>query len=166
MDFALGFLKNHPETRLVTIDLGANDVLLLEDRCSSDPACISAGLPEVLSGVTANLETTLNNLRSTGFHGKLVVVNYYSTDYSDPNVTFLFSSLNQSIAAAATQVGVPIADVFTSFQKAAAAAGGHTCNAGLLKASPASEFTCDIHPSQTGQQLIARTVRETLEAEQ
>jgi hypothetical protein len=42
------------------------------------------------------------------------------------------------------------------------AAGGHTCDGGLLKASPSNEFTCDIHPSQTGQQLIARTVGKTL----
>jgi lysophospholipase L1-like esterase len=163
MDFATAFLKAHPETKLITIDLGANDVLLLEDRCENDFSCIAAGLPQVLAGVTASLQTIVSGLRGNGFHGKLVMVNYYSTDYSDPNVTYLFSSLNQSIAAAAVQMGVPVADVFTSFQKATIAAGGHTCEAGLLKASPANEFTCDIHPSQTGQQLIARTVQETLD---
>ena len=38
--------------------------------------------------------------------------------------------------------------VFTAFEDAAAAAGGLTCNAGLLNASSANQFTCDVHPSQ------------------
>lgn len=162
MDFAIAFLKAHPETKWVTVDLGANDLLLLEDKCANNFSCVEAGLPSVLAAVTANLESILTNLRATRFHGTIVVVNYYSTDYSDPNVTNLFSSLNQAVEAAATQMEVPVADVFSAFQRAAAAAGGHTCNAGLLKASTSNEFACDIHPSQTGQQLIARTIGQVL----
>jgi hypothetical protein len=32
---------------------------------------------------------------------------------------------------------------------------------GLLNASPQNQFACDIHPSQSGQKLIARTVEQT-----
>jgi lysophospholipase L1-like esterase len=162
MDFAIDFLKAHPETKLVTIDLGANDVLLLEDQCANNFSCIVAGLPPVLAAVTTNLDSILSNLHATRFHGTVVVVNYYSTDYSDPNVTNIFSALNQAVSTAASQNGVRVAEVFTTFQNAVAAAGGNTCKAGLLKASPSNEFTCDIHPSQTGQQLIARAVLQLL----
>jgi hypothetical protein len=32
---------------------------------------------------------------------------------------------------------------------------------GLLNASTQNQFTCDIHPSQAGQKLIAQTVEQT-----
>jgi len=97
-----------------------------------------------------------------GFMGTMVVMNYYSLDDTDPNVTETFKALNQAIAAAAGAAGVPLADVFTAFQKAAAPAGGHACNAGLLNASPQNQLVCDMHPSQSGQALIARTIEQTV----
>ena len=57
-----------------------------------------------------------------------------------------------------------IADVFTAFQMATVRVGGKTCNAGLLNASPSSEFTCDVHPSQSGQMLIGKAVADTFAA--
>jgi phospholipase/lecithinase/hemolysin len=33
--------------------------------------------------------------------------------------------------------------------------------AALLNASPQNQFLCDVHPSQTGQQLLADTVGAT-----
>ena len=94
------------------------------------------------------------------------MVNYYSVDYSDPIETGFTAALNQAIAAASAQAGTVIADVFTAFQTASVPAGGHTCNAGLLNASPSppNQFTCDVHPSQSGQMLIARTVAQTFAA--
>ena len=87
-------------------------------------------------------------------------MNYYSVDYSDTNETAITTALNQTLAAASAQARTVVADVFTAFQ-AAGPAGGHTCNVGLLNASPQNQFTCDIHPSQAGQKLIARTVEQT-----
>src|SRR5215469_438613 len=55
LDFAVSFLKSHPETRLVTIGLGADDVLLLKAKCLGEPACIASGLPPVLANVGLNL---------------------------------------------------------------------------------------------------------------
>jgi len=164
LDFALSFLKSHPETRLVTVGLGANDLLLLRNACGGIPACIAAGLQQVLTDVAANLLEILNDLRATGFRGIIVVVNYYSVDYSDPIETGFTAALNQAIAAASAQTGTIVADVFTAFQTASVPAGGHTCNAGLLNASSRNEFTCDVHPSQSGQMLIARTVAQTFAA--
>lgn len=162
LDFALGFLKSHPQTRLVTVGLGANDVLLLTAACSGDPTCIQAGL----ATVAANMETILTDLRATGFTGTIIVVNYYSTDYSDPVQTGITAALNQALAAAAFQQGAPVADVFTAFQAVTLPVGGKTCNAGLLNGtfSSTNQFTCDIHPSQSGQMLIGKVVSETFAA--
>lgn len=158
LDFAVSFLLSHAGTKLVTIGLGADDVLLLRARCNNEPACIAQALPQVLAAVETNLLTILSDLRAAGFKGTIVVVNYYSIDYADANETAITAALNQALAAASTQAGVPVADVFTAFQAAARRAGGLTCNVGLLNASTQNQFTCDVHPSQSGQQLIARTV--------
>lgn len=158
LGFAASFLLLHPETKLVTIGLGADDVLLLRARCSNEPVCIAKELPQVLAAVQTNLLTILSDLRATGFNGIVVVVNYYSVNYADANETALTAALNQTLRAASTQAGVPVADVFTAFQNAARTAGGHTCNVGLLNASPENQFSCDIHASQSGHQLIGRTV--------
>jgi len=52
-----------------------------------------------------------------------------------------------------------VADAFTAFQQAAAVAGGKTCFAGLLNANPANQLACDVHPSITGQRLLAKTLQ-------
>jgi lysophospholipase L1-like esterase len=161
LDFAVSFLKLHPETKLVSVGLGANDVLLLRTQWANDPTCIALELPQVLAAVETNLVTIFSDLRAAGFKGIIVVVNYYSVDYSDVNETAITSALNQALAAASAQAGLPVADAFSSFQAVAASAGGHTCNVGLLNASPQNQFACDIHPSQSGQKLIARTVEQT-----
>jgi len=66
-DFAVAFLRAHPEVKLVTIGLGANDVLLLQAQCANDFSCVENGLPQVLTTVTTNLATILAELRATGF---------------------------------------------------------------------------------------------------
>jgi lysophospholipase L1-like esterase len=105
-------------------------------------------------------------LRATGFRGVLMVVNYYSVDYTDPVQTGFTVAINQTLAEVAAAYGAVIADAFSAFQTAASTpfAGGKTCMAGLLNASPANQFLCDVHPSQSGQQLIADTVELTYKA--
>ena len=87
-------------------------------------------------------------------------MNYYSVDYSDVNDTAITAALNQGLASASAKAGAVVADIFTAFQAIAGAAGGHTCNVGLLNASPQEQFGCDIHPSQSCQKLIARAVEQ------
>jgi lysophospholipase L1-like esterase len=169
LDFAANFLQAHPNTRLVTIGLGANDIFLLQKACAADPQpqlCVSNGLPGVLHTIATNMGTILFALRVTGFEGVLMVVNYYSLDYTDPVGTGVTVALNQAITAFAQANGAVIADVFTAFQTAAstAFAGGMTCVAGLLNASPQNQFMCDVHPSQSGQKLIAKTVEDAFRA--
>ena len=156
--FATAFLKAHPNTKLVTIQLGANDAFLLESQCKNDPMCIAAGLPALLTTVGNNMNRIYRTLEASHFHGRLVVVNYYSLDYGDAAATATTRLLNQAITSHAQADGAIVADAFTAFQQAAASASGHTCAAGLLNASPADQFTCDVHPSQSGQELLAKAV--------
>ena len=87
LDFAVSFLRRHPNTRLVSLSLRANDVLLLRAQCAGDPQCVALGLPQVLAGLEINLAAILGHLRAAGFKGIIVVLNYYSVDYSDANQT-------------------------------------------------------------------------------
>jgi lysophospholipase L1-like esterase len=159
LDYALSFLQQHGNTGLVTLQLGANDVALLEQACNFDPTCIAAGLPQVLTTAAANMGTILADLRATGYSGAIVVVNYYSADYSNQGETQVTSALNQAITAPAPFYGAVVADVFSAFQAAASNAGGKTCVAGLLNAKIGQNaLSCDSHPSQSGHKLIAQTI--------
>ncbi len=167
--FATDYLKHHRSVRVVTIGVGANDLFLLQNSCaaSSNPtACVEAGLPSVLASISANMARMLEDLRNTGYGGEIVIVNYYSLDYSDAANTAVTKLLNQSVTAPAKAFGAVVADVFTAFQKAVAnpATGGKICNAGLLNVNPVdpTEATCDVHPSQSGQRLIATTVARAI----
>jgi len=170
LEYATDYLKSHREVRLVTITLGANDGLLLEEACASEPtpaqvtACIEAGAPAVFAAVAENIAKILGALRATGYTHSIIVTNYYSLDYSDAGATALTADLNAAIAAPASAYGAVVADIFTAFKNAAAAAafGGKTCNTGLLNPDVVNQFVCNIHPAQTGHRLIAKTLLEAL----
>jgi lysophospholipase L1-like esterase len=163
--FATEYLRLHRSVRLVTIGVGANDLFLLQSSCAKNPdptACVGAELPSVLASISANIAKILQDIRSTGYGGEIVIVNYYSLDYSDIANTAITKLLNQSIAAPARSFGAVVADVFTAFQNAVSnpMTGGKICNAGLLNVNPRdpTQATCDVHPSQSGQRLIALTI--------
>jgi lysophospholipase L1-like esterase len=166
--FATNFLSIHPETRLVTIALGANDLILLLDGCANAPVptrCVEAGLPEMRAAVSSNMDSILGSLRATGFSGPLIVVNYYSPDYTDALVTGATAAVNQAVAAVAGVHGAVVVDAFSTFQRAASNpfAAGKTCMTGLLNASPQNQSLCDKHPSQSGHQLLADVIKAAVE---
>jgi lysophospholipase L1-like esterase len=163
LGYATKFLATHKHTKLVTITLGANDIFVLQNACSGDLTCIQNGLPAVLSTIYLNMNSILKSLRATGFGGVLMVVNYYSLDYTSSLETGITTALNQTLAAVAAANGAVVADAFTAFKTAASTtfASGVTCKTGLLNVSPASQTLCDVHPSQSGQQLLSDTIEAT-----
>jgi lysophospholipase L1-like esterase len=161
LDYALNYLATHKQTRLVTLGLGANDAFLVQAACAGDAQCIEAALPSLLATIYGNVSAILSSIRATGYRGVLIVVNYYSLDYADPVQTGFTVAINQYLSAAAAANGAVVADVFSAWQAAALLANGATCMTGLLNPNPANQWTCDVHPSQTGQQLIAKTVAAT-----
>ncbi len=163
LSFATAFLDSHPNTKLVTVQLGANDAFILQAHCANDPTCIAAGLPGLLATVGANMDEIFKAIKRTHFHGRLVVVNYYSLDYSDLAATGLSKALNEAITSHAAADGAIVADAFGAFAQAAAPAGGKTCVAGLLNTTPGNQATCDVHPSQSGAQLLAKAVVDAVQ---
>jgi hypothetical protein len=100
-----------------------------------------------------------------------MVVNYYSLDYSDAGGTAFTKLLNQAVTASAKSDGAVVADAFTAFKDATSTttAAGNACKAGLLNVQPQDPATfnptkCDVHPSQSGQKLVAQTVEDAYRA--
>jgi len=158
--FAVEFVKANRSTRLVTIQLGANDLFQLRDRCFGVPSCIAAILPFTLAILEQNILTTIADLRAAGYRRPIVLVNYFPLDLRDTQTTALIQALNAAIAYAAGRGGAVVADTFTAFAAVvqAPAVHGSPCLAGLLKANPLIAGACDVHPSQSGQRLIAEAV--------
>lgn len=164
MQFARAFLRAHRSTRLVTLTIGANDLFLLEASCGGDLNCVASQLPAALGSIGLNVQTIVAGLRTTGYDGPIVIANYYATDYTDVQRTAITRALDDTLKAAAVAEGATIADDFASFAAVAANpfAAGQTCRAGLLNALPANQFLCDVHPSQSGDRLIAHTIGASL----
>jgi hypothetical protein len=86
LDYADTFLQSHPKTLVVSIDIGVNDLFVLETDCggASQISCILNGLPGMLDTLSKNLDTIYEHIRNTdGYHHKLVALTYYSLNYSD-----------------------------------------------------------------------------------
>ncbi len=156
---AKGWLRQHPRTRAVTLQVGVNDLFLCQK--TSPTGCLDpVETVAVLDGVRADLDTVLAGLREV-YAGPVLLVGYYSTDYSSPTVTFGASLLRDLyLQAAAAHPGVRVVDGFTAFRAAAEPFDGSLCAAGLLVVRP--DGTCDIHPSRRGAGLYATLVAKAL----
>ena len=154
--FAESYIGGHLSTKFVTIDIGANDLLLLQQSCLGDAACITAALPGVLGAYAQNLGATYTRLRAAGFTGKFVALTLYATNYNDALAVGAITALNQTMASVTGGAGGVVADGFGAFKLLAGKSGGDACKAGLLIKLP--NGTCDIHPSEKGRDALAAAV--------
>jgi lysophospholipase L1-like esterase len=153
--FAVSFLRQYPDTKLVTIDIGANDLDLCLD--TTPDHCTGPDFQHTLAQVGTNLDTILTALRNTaGYHGEIVVLTYYAVNYRDAAGVSQIDALNAVLSRQGERFGARIASGFAAFEAAAAGADGNTCAAGLRIKLPAGG--CDAHPSTLGQDLLASTV--------
>jgi hypothetical protein len=77
---ALSFLAGRPDTRLVTLNLGGNDLLLVLAGCASEAylaACATATLPGAIAQAAANLGCILGVIGGSGYAGRIT----YLTEY-------------------------------------------------------------------------------------
>ncbi len=162
LDYAEKYVAANPRTKFVSLMIGGNDLLQLQNSCAkSTPldvnGCIVVGLPAVLKNLATNLTTIYSGLRHAGFKGDFVAVTYYSTNYRDLVTTGAVGAADGVLAGVTKAFGGKVADGFGRFAAATAPFGGDTCAAGLLIRLPTN--TCDIHPSPAGAALLASAVR-------
>ena len=163
LDYARAYLWAHPETELVTIDIGGNDLLLVQTACASSfspTLCEVAELPGALVKFGANLTAIFTGLRSIGYFGQIVAVTQYATNYADSTQTLALGGLKDETATIAALFDVTVADGYGAFQTAASAFGGDVCKAGLIIALP--DGTCNEHPSPKGRDVLADAILSVL----
>jgi lysophospholipase L1-like esterase len=163
--YAESFLKAHKNTRLVTLTIGADDGFICQhettDQCTS-PSEIGAVVQKVEKHVT----TIVKGLRKTGYTGQLLVVNYYSTDYTNTQTgavtTLGVKAINNALDTGArpnnNMYAVGVATPFVAFREAAEQTSGDVCAAGLLTILTNDSTPCGVHPSLAGQFIIASKV--------
>jgi len=164
MSEALFLLRNNTNIGLITINIGGNDLVLLQLGCKLDTSCILAGLPAVLNAYAENLATILNMLRQDAkYTGTIVLLTQYSPNYQDVLQTGAVSAMNSVAITVASNFGVLIADGFGAFQQVAAKknSGGDSCAAGLLVMMPSG--VCDVHPSAKGERTLANAINAVFE---
>jgi lysophospholipase L1-like esterase len=152
LDFAVDTLQRTKDVSLVTLQLGANDAFLCQ-QTTTDQCFAEAGT--LAEAVQTNLAGILTALRDRGgYRGRVVVVTYYSLQYTGQAVTAA-QLLDGAISAAAKAHGATVADGFGAFKSGALAAGGDAATAGLVIPS-------DVHPTAKGQQLLAAAVEKAV----
>ena len=165
MEFALDQLKVNKKVNLVTLSIGANDVLMVLpaiELCGGVTTCVNAVLTPVLDLYAVNLSAILTKIRKN-YQGTLVLLTY---DSPDPSLDGIAQAVNGVMTRVGSQFPqIAIADDYAAFHAASAAFGGNACQAGLLiklPPSPYNSFPCDIHPSPLGRVLLAATVAAVL----
>jgi lysophospholipase L1-like esterase len=162
LEFATSFLKAHPETALVTLDIGANDLILVKKACDGGVLCEIAGLPKVSSAVGANARTIFKGIRDTGYSGPIVLVTTYIPDYNDSTAALAMSLVNNATTSEVQKADIHgrVADGYGAMKNAASASKGDACAAGLL--IPLPEGGCDIHPTPAGRKVLEQAVLDAL----
>jgi lysophospholipase L1-like esterase len=152
--YAVDYLKKHPGTRLVSLMIGANDVF----RCqrSTTDGCVSE-FQATLDTIKKNVRRIVSAIRNKAdYDGQLVIVHYYSLDYNSAFITGAVQALNGAQDAGAKGFGFDVADGFGKFRRASRHSGGSPCKAGLL--TQLKGGGCGVHPSYSGQGLLALAV--------
>ena len=169
--FAVHFLEEHPNTRLVTIDVGADDAFFCQETTKG--SCASAKeLGGVLNTIATNLAKIYHAIRvEAGFEGPIVALTYYSLSYASSAAGLqqvaLTNALNTAIDAPNLTFDVTVANGFEAFRWASLAHGGDPCAAGLLVRVPVSDSSaglvgCNIHPSLKGHHVLADAIVQAL----
>ncbi len=173
---ALAFLAEHPETRLVTLSLGGNNVqTCVSGSGSVDLACVQQGL----ATIRAELPGLLTELRAAAPQAQVVVTNYPDVflaawltgpsgqDLARLSLT-LVNALNGIYDASATAAGADFADVSDAFRTSDFTMvddptyGEIPANVAMICSMTWMCTEQDIHANDDGYALIASVVAAML----
>jgi len=164
MAFALAQLKTNPKIDLVTLSIGANDVLLVLPallQCGSDAACAGNVLGPVLQNYGDKLGQILIKIRAE-YKGTLILMTYYSPDPLLNGVTVAVNNTMTQVVADLSAipgiVPITVVDGFGAFKSF----GDNACQGGLVIPLPPNPYNlspCDIHPSALGRDVLAGLVK-------
>ncbi|MGH8960184.1 MAG: GDSL-type esterase/lipase family protein [Jatrophihabitantaceae bacterium] len=156
--FAVSFLRSHERTRLVTLNIGVNDLAVCYRMTPTH--CTGSAAATQLAETSKNVAMIFTTLREqAGYQGTLVLLTNYPPSYL-PAQDAPYAALDAALATAAKESGARVADGFGALQRASTAFGGNPCRAGLLVPLPTGK--CDYHPSAQGQQLLADAVEKAI----
>jgi lysophospholipase L1-like esterase len=156
--FGVAFLRSHPQVKLVSLMIGANDLFICEKKTG---CTTSAEQHSVFTQVAGNVRRILSAVRGQAhYRGQLAILNYYSLDFTSALITNAVEGLNRAVDAAAKPFHVEIADGFAEFQTASKRAANQPCLAGLL--TQLSAGGCGVHPTYAGQALLAQAVLKAI----
>ena len=159
--FAVAFLRAHPNVKLVSLMVGANDIFRCQ-KTTSDGCLSAAEQRAVFSKISQNVRIILSAIRGRGHYGgQLAIVNYYSLDYSSAFINGVTRRLNAAMDIPARPFRVRIADGFAEFQAASLHSAGNPCTAGLLT-QLGRPGKCGVHPSYAGQALLAQALAKAI----
>jgi lysophospholipase L1-like esterase len=157
--YAVSYLNAHRDVRLVSLMIGLNDWLFCR-KSTKDLCASTAEWNGILQKLTGDIHRILSAIRTQGhYRGQLVIANYPS-----PLIAYnsKVAALNGAIDAAASPFGVVVADGFGAFQAADRHSSGSPCAAGLVTRF-GRHGRCGIHPSYTGQAVLAQAIEKALQ---
>jgi lysophospholipase L1-like esterase len=152
---AVELLARTPTTALVTIDIGANDVFLLEKICRRDIACILANFVDTTAAYSRNLGFIFHEIRRV-YDGPIVGLAVYNPYPGDSTAQYALDRMNEVLAERLAEYDGVLADGMAAFT-----AAGDPCASGLLIEMP--DGTCDVHPSPRGATVLAETIDAALD---
>jgi lysophospholipase L1-like esterase len=158
--YAISYLRAHRDVRLVSLMIGANDLFLCQET-TRDVCTGKAELKTLFAKVARNIKTILGAIRNRAhYSGQLVIVNYYSLDYTSAALDNLIITGNKSTDAAAKPFHVSVADGYGQLKAASRRFAGNPCTAGLLNV--VGPHKCGVHPTYAGQTLLADAVEKAV----
>jgi len=168
LDAALAFLKKHPHTSPITLDIGANDTLIFLEQCQfgAVPNCITpAAIANLYAHIAANVAAIVSALRAAAPRAEIVFLGLYNPYPAVlPGGDQLTKTLNTMLRSVVTGLGAAFADPLPVFNPASVTGGSEVadipsiclftnmCPGGIF--NPTSPFA-DIHPTDTGYATLA-----------
>src|SRR5207247_2610207 len=104
-DYLAAYVGASSQPKVITLDVGGNDLLLLQDDCQLPSflatACMLARLPFYEHGYKESLRTLFESIAASGYEGPTVVLTTYVPNYGDWTKTFAIDQYNGALRDAA-----------------------------------------------------------------